>query len=70
MWNIVVDELLGKLSNTEIKVCRDKCDERLYDRIQKGFERKRVGLSINLAKTTIVPFARKHKLDQSEKSNI
>lgn len=52
-----------------MKVCRDKYDDSLYDRIQKGFEksreRERVGLSINPAETTIVAFTRKHKLDQS-----
>lgn len=77
LWSLVVDELLGILTGGGLHcigyaddiviIAKGKFEETLCDLIQGGLNQtkewcKSVGLSVNPAKTTLVPFTRKRRL--------
>ena len=79
MWCLVVDELLEILTSNGIRcqayaddiviLARGKVEETLCDIIKWGLRLTKewcltAGLNLNPAKTTIVPFTRKRKLER------
>lgn len=85
LWSLVVDELLTRLTNQGLTcigyaddiviIAKGKFEGTLYDLIQKGLSTTEewctsVGLSINSAKTIIVPFTRRRKIQLTREIHL